>query len=374
MMYDDIARNPENPFPGKIFNSPTGPDVYAGVKIDYTGDSVTPENFVAVLLGDKSATKGGNGRVLNSNKNDKVFINFADHGDTGIICFPNSDLSAKILQDTLIKMNKKQMYKEMTIYVEACYSGTMFDGLLPPNLNIYAVTAANTEESSWGDYCDNTKVPDVCLGDLFSTNWMEDSDKEDLNKETLEVQFEIVRRETNLSHPQQYGDKEFTSETVSDFQGNKPDPTAWRRMRTKSSVHDYAKYPSQEIRLITLTKKHDREEDPKKKQRLAREISILLQKRRYLKSQMVKIVKKLVFDPVIRRTVLTVRPARITQLQCHHDVMHAFHEKCFSVSKNPYVTKYGYVMANLCEQKINAGQIKRVLAKHCANIFVDGIY
>jgi legumain len=30
-MYDDIANNEDNPYPGKIFNKPNGPDVYHGV-------------------------------------------------------------------------------------------------------------------------------------------------------------------------------------------------------------------------------------------------------------------------------------------------------------------------------------------------------
>ena len=39
MMFDDIANSEENPIPGKIFNRPHGPDVYAGVPKDYTGTS-----------------------------------------------------------------------------------------------------------------------------------------------------------------------------------------------------------------------------------------------------------------------------------------------------------------------------------------------
>ncbi|KAJ1364385.1 hypothetical protein KIN20_024474 [Parelaphostrongylus tenuis] len=35
MMYDDIASDPSNPYPGKLFNKPHGPDVYHGLKIDY---------------------------------------------------------------------------------------------------------------------------------------------------------------------------------------------------------------------------------------------------------------------------------------------------------------------------------------------------
>ena len=49
--YDDIANNSRNPFPGKVFNSPAGKDVYEGVVIDYFGVDVTPENFVAAMTG-----------------------------------------------------------------------------------------------------------------------------------------------------------------------------------------------------------------------------------------------------------------------------------------------------------------------------------
>ena len=41
----------------------------------------------------------------------------------------------------------------MVLYIEACESGSMFEGLLPSNLGVYAVTASNSEESSWGTYC-----------------------------------------------------------------------------------------------------------------------------------------------------------------------------------------------------------------------------
>lgn len=83
-----------NPFPGKLFNKPTpegtpGVDVYEGCNIDYKGRDVTPENFLNIIKGDASKIKGGNKRVLNSTKDDRVFINFADHGAYGLIAFPD---------------------------------------------------------------------------------------------------------------------------------------------------------------------------------------------------------------------------------------------------------------------------------------------
>ena len=69
-MYDDIATNPSNPNPGLcivgflldfslvhvlcgsgvIINQPDGPNVYAGVVKDYTGNDVTPGNLIKVCF------------------------------------------------------------------------------------------------------------------------------------------------------------------------------------------------------------------------------------------------------------------------------------------------------------------------------------
>lgn len=68
MLYDDVAFAPENPYPGVLINDPrclgkkSGRDakisddcnVYKGCQMDYTGDTVTPENFLKVLRGDET--------------------------------------------------------------------------------------------------------------------------------------------------------------------------------------------------------------------------------------------------------------------------------------------------------------------------------
>jgi len=197
MMFDDIANNPLNPYPGKLFNKPGGKDVYRGIKIDYKGADVTPENFIAILEGNRSAIRGGNGRVLESDETDHVFVYFTDHGAVGLIAFPQAIMTVKTLNDSLISMYRNGRFAQLTFYLEACESGSMFEKVLPTNINIYAISAANSHESSWGTYCDNKlKLP--CLGDLFSVNWMQDSDAEDLQEETLQKQFEIVKKSHQL--------------------------------------------------------------------------------------------------------------------------------------------------------------------------------
>lgn len=60
------------------------------MRIDYSGKDVTPENFLAILQGNKTGIKGGNGRVLDSNGGDHIFVYFSDHGGVGLISFPFS--------------------------------------------------------------------------------------------------------------------------------------------------------------------------------------------------------------------------------------------------------------------------------------------
>ena len=81
MMYDDIAHSEENPTPGVVINHPAGKDVYHGVPKDYTGKDVTPEVFLKVLQGQDPGV--GSGKVIKSGPNDRVFVNFADHGAPG---------------------------------------------------------------------------------------------------------------------------------------------------------------------------------------------------------------------------------------------------------------------------------------------------
>ncbi|KAG8542245.1 hypothetical protein GDO81_027156 [Engystomops pustulosus] len=135
MMYDDIANNEENPTKGIIINRPNGTDVYAGVPKDYTGEDVTPANFLAVLKGDSQAVKGkGSGKVIHSGPNDHVFVYFTDHGAPGLLAFPNDDLHVKDLNETIQYMYDNKKYKKMVLYIEACESGSMMNHL-PNNIN-----------------------------------------------------------------------------------------------------------------------------------------------------------------------------------------------------------------------------------------------
>lgn len=263
MAYDDIADHPKNPIKGKIFNKKNGPDVYEDCQIDYRGKDVTPENFLNVLQGKAK------GRNIQTDENSKIFVYFSDHGAPGLIVFPEEELYAKDLNDTIYAMHENKQYKEMVIYVEACESGSMFENILPSDLNVYALTAANPVESSWGYYChpddvvNGTKIG-TCLGDEFSAQWMMDSERALEAESTCDYliadQAKLVVSKTRGSHVQQYGDMSIKSEAIGNFQGSCDKPSSIQllmkptslRMKQLEDTKEYAKVDSRLAKLDYL--------------------------------------------------------------------------------------------------------------------------
>uniref|UniRef100_A0A7N0U932 legumain n=1 Tax=Kalanchoe fedtschenkoi TaxID=63787 RepID=A0A7N0U932_KALFE len=261
-MYDDIANNPENRKPGVILNRINGPNVYPGVpKVDqdYTGDQATKANFYCVLLGMSRGVTGGSGKVLDSGPDDHVFIYYADHGSPGRLTMPDGDsVYASEFVNALKIKHQSNAYSQMVIYVEACESGSIFDGLLPEDLNVYATTSANPTESSYSCYHDPGL--NAFLGDSYSVSWMEDSEARDPSTETLDEQYEAVKKRTgdkakfgSTSHVMQYGTKKLGSCAVGDFIGSRSPKTKNYSPRNSSTRSHFI--PQRDVELYLLHQK-----------------------------------------------------------------------------------------------------------------------
>eukprot|EP00662_Eupelagonemidae_sp_cell21_P032921 gene32921-40371_t len=176
MMWDDVAHNPHNPFPGKLFSEPNGPDVYANVTIDYRSHDVTSANFLS---------------------DDDVFVYIADHGAPGLIHFPRLYPVDYLYKDDLMHatqvMYNRSMYSKLTFYVEACQSGSMFSmwgcsgnctgcqGCTPLAPAAYAVTSAPMTALSYPSNCGThvngrRMAKPTCLSDVFSMTWMREAE------------------------------------------------------------------------------------------------------------------------------------------------------------------------------------------------------
>ncbi|XP_053212327.1 legumain-like [Panonychus citri] len=371
-MYDDIANNRENPFPGKIYNIPNGPDVYEGVAKDYTGKDVNVANFLGALKGDKELAAKGK-KVLTTGPNDHVFIYFSDHGGAGILGMPSEYLSSQDLNDALVYMNKNQLYGKLTFYVEACEAGSIFDKILADNLNIFVTTASNPEESSYGVYCDvEGPLSGTCLGDEYSVAWLQDSDKQDLKTETLEQQFKNVVKNTPSSHPQEYGQKSLSSLDVGEFQGE----SASTNNIANEPVPASGQVNSRDIPLHSLRSKIISSNDASQVAIHKKQLSKVIAARKYLKKSLSKVIQSLCsagFCPNVDRVYNTRKP--LVDHKTYDKVVKQFHSSCLNIGVNSDVLKYMYTFVNLVEEnKFNESTLKiflQTLEKSCKKHFAN---
>ncbi|KAK9059238.1 hypothetical protein SSX86_021857 [Deinandra increscens subsp. villosa] len=373
-MYDDIANNTMNPRPGVIINSPNGSDVYAGVPKDYTGDYVTAANFYAVLLGSTSALTGGSGKVLATKPQDKIFVYFTDHGGPGILGMPNPPY---IFADDFINVLKTKYamgtYDEMVIYVEACESGSIFEGLIPDDLNIYVTTASNANESSWGTYCPDMTPPpppeyDTCLGDLYSISWMEDSDWEDLKTETLEEQYLKVKLRTlnnnteEGSHVMQYGTQSISNETVSVYQGSS---TGKLSANPFSSIDSMGVVDQRDADLYSMQQKYKKlTGESQQKEELLNNIKEISTYRAHLDSSVDAIKGELFGDQEhgsMRGEGLPV----VDDWSCLKSTIRTFETHCGSLTQ--YGMKHTRTFANVCNNGVSKEAMDEAAKEACSS-------
>ncbi|PON78575.1 Peptidase C13, legumain [Parasponia andersonii] len=380
-MYDDIAFNENNPKPGVIINKPNGSDVYEGVPKDYTGVNATADNLYAVILGNKTALTGGSGKVVNSGPEDYIFIYYTDHGGPGVVEMASGDpIYANDLVDVLKKKYAANSYKSMLFYLEACESGSMFDGLLPDNINIYATTSTNPKELGWATYCPGdvgtSHEYDVCLGDVFSVSWMEDCDKEDLRKETLEQQYEVVRKRTGednstvgsgrTSHVIHYGDMSLSDQVLSTYMGDNP--------TTHASIDEVESFPSSPVvvsqrdaDLLHFWHKFDRSPTGSKEKLEAREHLLAEISHRKQVDHNVNRIGKLILgnenEKVLKRVRLSGQPL-VDDWNCLKKLVRTYERYCGSLST--YGIKYMRDFANMCNAGVNEFQLVVAAIHSCS--------
>lgn len=268
----------------------------------------------------------------------------------------------------------------------------MFSNKFLRKINAFATTAANGVESSWGTYCPpsdqvNGKELGTCLGDLYSVNWMEDSDLTDLSSESLTDQFKRVRKATNMSHVHQFGSKTVPKEIVGNFQSN------YDQGDSKASLQDGQNQVSAPASDSASSLKASSAVD-------AHDVELVLAFYRYLRASpgpdrralaatLVKQIHARESDDVLFEKIRTLYSQRMKQpllqnrevedFDCHDQVLRIFERQCGQApsrghSADPnigrgftgYSLKYAGVLTDLCESSLQVSQIEAILKDACA--------
>ncbi|KAJ0504264.1 putative legumain protein [Helianthus annuus] len=118
--------------------------------IQYSGGKNAPKRFGLTLYWVKNHTQVTVKKVYgDSGPKDRIFIYYTDHGGPGVLGMPTMPyMYANDLNEVLKQKHASGTYKSLVFYLEACESGSIFDGLLPQGLNIFTTTASNPYEDS----------------------------------------------------------------------------------------------------------------------------------------------------------------------------------------------------------------------------------
>nr|QCW05331.1 asparaginyl endopeptidase 2 [Viola philippica] len=375
-MYDDIATNQLNPRPGIIINHPQGEDVYHGVPKDYTGAEVNAHNLYAVLLGDKSAVKGGSGKVVNSKPDDRIFVYYSDHGGPGVLGMPNLPyVYAMDFIDTLKKKHAANSYREMVVYVEACESGSNFEGVMPEDLNIYVTTASNAQENSWGTYCPGEGAPpeyNTCLGDLYSVAWMEDSESHNLKKEAIKDQYKTVKARTSDSstyhsgsHVMEYGNRSIRGEKLYLYQGFDPATVNFPPNNGLPKPMEVVNQRDAELVFMWQMYKKSKEGSEEKTE-ILNQIKETMRHRNHLDGS-IKLIGTLLFGPKkgssILQSVRTPGSPLVDDWKCLKSMVRSFERHCGSLTQ--YGMKHMRAFANICNYGISQASMEEACGVAC---------
>ncbi|KAK8813086.1 hypothetical protein WA158_002678 [Blastocystis sp. Blastoise] len=266
--FDGNFDNDRNPYPGQMFSesSESGlPEDYAPecrAYIDYTGDNITPETFMAALSGDADTMK--------KLTEDTIFVYYMDHGGPGSCEVGHAQLKATVLMDTIQKMYNAKKYKKLVFYFEACYSGSMFTDL-PQGLNVYAFTGADDKHSAWMSFCPpndviNGKNLHTCISAYYDDEWeniVEKNGTAITHNDVFKIAHDNVALKTdqNIS---QYGDIDtIGNELLSEVFGSTmtlavPDVplhlAKWKAIRSNKNSNDDAMKELEQVILQDLKK------------------------------------------------------------------------------------------------------------------------
>ncbi|KAM0880579.1 hypothetical protein ACQ4PT_033478 [Festuca glaucescens] len=262
------------------------------------------------------------------------------------------------------------------IYVEACESGSMFEGIMPQDLNIYVSTAANAVESSWGTYCPGWNPPPpheylTCLGDVYSVSWMEDSETHNLKKEAIKDQYEAVKKRTSSSnnltgsHVMEYGDKTFKDEKLFLYQGFDP-----------ANVNNTNRLPlpslegainQRDADILFMWKRYEQlDGGSEEKLRVLKKIKETVAHRKHLDSS-INFIGKLVFGfekgPSVLEAPRSSGQPVVHDWDCLKRMVRVFESHCGSLTQ--YGMKHMRAFANLCNNGVSEAEMKEASVGAC---------
>jgi ABC-type branched-subunit amino acid transport system substrate-binding protein len=149
IMADDLAYDSNNPNPGVVRVAPGGENLYTDVHVDYYLKDLQPEDFGNILAGNVTERTPV---VLTGDEGTNLFVFWSGHGTPGALCWDEitKGMTGEKMKDILAQLEARKGYRKLSMFIETCYSGSVFERCTGfPGMIFY--TAANPNETSKAD-------------------------------------------------------------------------------------------------------------------------------------------------------------------------------------------------------------------------------
>nr|CAB3264863.1 GPI-anchor transamidase [Phallusia mammillata] len=200
MLADDMACNPRNPRPGKVYNNKDQAiDVYGSdVEVDYRGYEVTAENFIRVLTGRLPADAPRSKR-LSTDDRSNILVYMTGHGGEDFLKFQDAEEISNVeLADAFEQMWQRRRYHELLFIIDTCQAVSMFKRFYSPN--IMAIASSQVGEDSLSHHVD--PAIGVYIIDRYTYHLLEFLERVSPgSKETMEQLFKVCPKHQCISTP-----------------------------------------------------------------------------------------------------------------------------------------------------------------------------
>ena len=226
----------------------------------------------------------------------------------------------------------------------------------------------------------------ACLGDEYSVNFLEDTDAKGM-KQTLQAQYQNVKRLTKKSHVQQYGDLTWTSAPIGEFMSDDNGTLTPRDRPQDGPAHPTAANTvrSRDIKMHTLYYRYLRASEQAdagmtwQTHALAHDLLREVHQRLDADRLFLDLARHLLSedDEQVARAFTMTPPDQPTDEQhhCFDEVVETVRTSCGGFSD--YSLQYARLLRNLCALPGNppqllATKIKRYLDSSCQSLQVSG--
>merc|ERR1711959_568642 len=277
-------------------------------------------------------------------------------------------MGAQDVNNALDTLHSKGGFKELLFYIEACESGSIFQNLLKTP-NVFAVTAANAHESSWGFYCpplDKVQGKRIgsCLGDEFSIRWMEDADVANFKSETVNHQVSKVTSEVKKSHVSKFGDsRRIGSEVIGDFEGAEVSRAMNVSLATPGDFSSSA-VNSRDVEVHLAYYDLHRAETIRERRHAEKALAAVLAKRAAVDEKFTKIATVAMHGNREKAQAMIDGSVGSLNVDCHAQSMETAANRCGAF--DDYSMRHSRLFANLCESSAVA-QIEAAVKQVCGS-------